>query len=330
MVTLRLFAGLREVAGAARVEIEGDTVGEVLDGAVARFGPRFGDSLKRARVWVNGEEASREHAVRSGDELALLPPVSGGALDGGPDLALPLLPFSLIVLLVLADLAGGVAPWAAAVVLVSAVWVMDAASTASSRGRELTPVPALVTIVAALVAVHLLGAAGFGVAVAAAVILTMCWGVASEGARIVTTMAGALVVSLVAGTATAGLLLVRSEFVEGPEAAGVFLAVVAAAAVAGLLAERFPRLPLADPFTATVLAAVTAALVAAAVWDLDLVVFLIVGPALAMGLLAGRGLGSMLRTGEVVLLDRPPGAFSMIDGAMLAASLYLPVLTLVA
>jgi molybdopterin converting factor small subunit len=329
MATLRLFAGLREAAGAARVELPGETVGEVLDLASAQFGRRFADALTRARVWVNGEEAGRDRSVRPGDEVALLPPVSGGAVPGAADLTVPVLPIGLIVVLILADLAAGGALWAAAIVLLAATWVMDVAATASLRGRDLTPVPALVTVVASLAGVHLLGSAGFGVSVLAAVVLTLSWGVASEGARLVTTMAAALAVSLVAGAATAGLLLVRSEFVQGPEAAGVYLAVVAAAVVAGLLAERFPRLPLADPFTATVLAAVAAALVAAAVWDLDLVAFLIAGPALAMGLLAGRGLGSMLRTGEVVLLDRAPGLLPLLDGAMLAASLYLPILTLV-
>jgi molybdopterin converting factor small subunit len=31
-----------------------------------------------SKVWLNGEEVSREHSVTDKDEVAVLPPVSGG------------------------------------------------------------------------------------------------------------------------------------------------------------------------------------------------------------------------------------------------------------
>ncbi len=76
---LRLFASAREAAGVRRVEIDGATVGDVLDQASVRFGERFAAVLASSRVWCNGEPADREDAVAATDEVAVLPPVSGGS-----------------------------------------------------------------------------------------------------------------------------------------------------------------------------------------------------------------------------------------------------------
>ncbi|HUP84738.1 MAG TPA: MoaD/ThiS family protein [Acidimicrobiales bacterium] len=78
MTTLRLFAGAREAAGTGRAEVDGQTVGDVLDAAVARYGAGFAVVLESCRVWVNGEPATRADAVTPTDEVAVLPPVSGG------------------------------------------------------------------------------------------------------------------------------------------------------------------------------------------------------------------------------------------------------------
>lgn len=55
-------------------------MGDALDTLVDRYGPAFGDVLATARVWVNGDEPEAGDAspLRDGDELAILPPVSGG------------------------------------------------------------------------------------------------------------------------------------------------------------------------------------------------------------------------------------------------------------
>ena len=78
MATVRLFASAREAAGTGRDTIPGNTVGEVLDGARARYGDQFAAVLEMCRVWRNGEPADRDDAVAEGDEVAILPPVSGG------------------------------------------------------------------------------------------------------------------------------------------------------------------------------------------------------------------------------------------------------------
>ncbi len=81
VVTLRLFAQAREAAGTNRFEVDDgavDTVGAVIDVAVATFGEPFAVVVGMCRVWLNGEQAECTDTVTSGDEVALLPPVSGG------------------------------------------------------------------------------------------------------------------------------------------------------------------------------------------------------------------------------------------------------------
>ena len=78
MATLRLFASVRVAAGTGRVDIEGATVGEVVDRASERYGAEFTGLLQSCRIWRNGEPAEREDPVGADDEVAILPPVSGG------------------------------------------------------------------------------------------------------------------------------------------------------------------------------------------------------------------------------------------------------------
>ena len=79
MVTLRYFAAARDAAGTGREPGCGATVGAVLDEAVARHGEQLASVIAASKVWLNGEPAERVDSVTDGDELAVLPPVSGGA-----------------------------------------------------------------------------------------------------------------------------------------------------------------------------------------------------------------------------------------------------------
>ncbi len=80
MATLRLFAAARESAGTGRAEFEGATVSDVLAAACASFGPTFVAVLPNCKVWVNGDPAEPTTIVGTADEVAVLPPVSGGSL----------------------------------------------------------------------------------------------------------------------------------------------------------------------------------------------------------------------------------------------------------
>jgi MoaE-MoaD fusion protein len=83
-VTIRLFAGLRERAGWAEREVDaGPTVGDVW----AAIG--LGEEPAGMLYAVNQEYAERDRELADGDEVAVIPPVSGGAfrlVDGPLDL----------------------------------------------------------------------------------------------------------------------------------------------------------------------------------------------------------------------------------------------------
>jgi molybdopterin synthase catalytic subunit len=72
-VSIRLFAGLRERAGWARRDVDAATVADVWPAL------GLGDEPDGLLYAVNREYAPRERALADGDEVALIPPVSGGA-----------------------------------------------------------------------------------------------------------------------------------------------------------------------------------------------------------------------------------------------------------
>jgi MoaD family protein len=81
-VTVRLFAALRELAGSPRVEADGETVGELVAALSERFGERFASVAGAGSVVVDGERAEPSDRLSDGQEVALLPPVSGGGPRG--------------------------------------------------------------------------------------------------------------------------------------------------------------------------------------------------------------------------------------------------------
>ena len=73
-VTVRLFAGLRERAGWSRRELDGvERVGDVWAAL------ELGDEPDGLLYAVNREYAGRDDRLADGDEVAVIPPVSGGA-----------------------------------------------------------------------------------------------------------------------------------------------------------------------------------------------------------------------------------------------------------
>lgn len=83
MIRVRLFAALRELAGTGELTVSGRTVGEVVDATIEAIPPdhaeRFAQIAAVSSFVVNGERASRDAPVADGDEVAILPPVSGGS-----------------------------------------------------------------------------------------------------------------------------------------------------------------------------------------------------------------------------------------------------------
>ena len=79
-ISVRLFAGLRERAGAERIEVDVPDAARVGDLLEALAGTPVG-ALKPGQcvVAVNREYARADVPLRPDDEVALIPPVSGGA-----------------------------------------------------------------------------------------------------------------------------------------------------------------------------------------------------------------------------------------------------------
>ena len=72
-MTVRLFAGLRERAGWSRRDVDAATVADVWPAL------ELGDEPTGLLYAVNKEYAPRGHELADGDEVALIPPVSGGS-----------------------------------------------------------------------------------------------------------------------------------------------------------------------------------------------------------------------------------------------------------
>ena len=80
LVTVRLFARLREIAGAADVQVvlaEGARVRDAWDALAGRFAG-LGAYAGSVSCAVNEDYARMNAPLKDGDEVAFLPPVSGG------------------------------------------------------------------------------------------------------------------------------------------------------------------------------------------------------------------------------------------------------------
>jgi molybdopterin converting factor subunit 1 len=79
-VTVRLFARLRDIAGAAELSRDvddGATIGSVWEQLASEY-PALGPYARSMSSAVNASYARMETRLGDGDEVAFLPPVSGG------------------------------------------------------------------------------------------------------------------------------------------------------------------------------------------------------------------------------------------------------------
>lgn len=330
MAKLRLFANLREIAGTSRLEVPAGTVSEAIEVVNDKFGPDFEKGVSVSRIWVNGEEAQPADLLGEGDELVILPPVSGGSQSAtiAPTDFAAFLPLGIAALAVLANFQSQPI-WAAALVAIGAVWALDMNSAFASRSRIFAPLAVVTSVAASTLAAHILGPTGYGLAVAIAVAVVLGWAVAFPEYRHVEVFAPTLLVGLIGSLGAASLILARSSFTPDLKAVDIFLVATIAGVGLGALVGRFPAVPFLDRFTTTAIGAVLGAVVGAMVWDLDVVGYLLVGLGISVALVAGQGLSSMIRTGRVVLTERPPGYLPAMDGVVLAAALYFPLIRLV-
>lgn len=79
-VSVKLFAAARELAGASEAVVEapaGATAGDVRR-SLAEQRPELAPLVARSLLAVNAEYAADATPLDAGDEVALIPPVSGG------------------------------------------------------------------------------------------------------------------------------------------------------------------------------------------------------------------------------------------------------------
>jgi len=77
MITVRLYAGVKEKAGVKSLEVEGSTIAAVRD-ALGEACPPIAPQLGACRFALENEFVDESTAVPDGATVDVIPPVSGG------------------------------------------------------------------------------------------------------------------------------------------------------------------------------------------------------------------------------------------------------------
>jgi molybdopterin synthase sulfur carrier subunit len=325
MPKLRLFARFREIAGTDELTVEEGTVGAILDRAADTYGPAFSNSLRTAGVWVNGSPADREAVVGADDEMAIIPPVSGGTYAAPQtrqtltfDPAESIL--SVIVLAALLVSAWVPLEWFVVISVGAALaWLWDLADVDAKRSGSINLYATLFAPPIAAAATYAWGYNGYAGGMAAAVAVAIFWPIFEARWRGIESIAMTASISIVAAAGAGALVMLR---MMSTSIALSFLLIVAVAIIAALVTAVYGGQTV-DPNVGTLVGALIAGLIAGLVTeDIELAAALVAAVAVAAGLIAGRVLGSMVRTGSIVHTVQLPGQLSPLDGLWLAAPLF--------
>ncbi len=328
MPTLRLFANLREAAGASQVDVAGDTVGEVIDAASDEFGDAFRRGLASAKVWVNGDPADAGTEVTPSDEIALIPPVSGGA-TATASTQVPIEPIAVLALLaglVVANLMS--LQWFTfAVVAAGIAWIWDLRDVVRSRGIAASAIPGSLAVALAANGVYGWGESGFAGGLALGVMLILAWSVIDGRLRTLDSVAIGTMLGVVGALGAGGITYVR---LRDTGEVSFFVAVVGLAAFASWIVQRFaPDVAGLDPN----LAGLVVTLIVGTLLGLFTEIFttpvaLLASVFIGLGLVGGRTLGSIVRWGPVMHTQRAPGMLTVLDGFVVAAAAYFAAIIL--
>ena len=323
MARLRLFANLREIADATEVDVAGSTVGDVLSRATEMFGDDFGRALASAQVWVDGTQATTETPVPDGAEIALIPPVSGGAMAvRSPVLVeVGLAGFLTAALFVTNALS---LQWlSVAAVLVGGLWTFDVVGSGERRGLSVGTAPGLFGVLGGVLATYRFGAPGLAAATVGVTLLVLMWGVVNPYFRSIESIASGIAIATTATFGSASLVLLR---LRSEEEAAAFLFVAALAIAVSWLSDR-SDMPVLDPLVAMIVASITAGAIAGWVWAPDLLNTVAASVAGALALVAGRNMGMLVRVGGFFVAGPVPGSLHYLDGLLMASGPFWLLLT---
>ena len=238
MPTLRLFARFREIAGTDTVVVDEGTVGEILDRAAAEYGSAFENSLASAGVWVNGDPVDRTAPVGADDEMAIIPPVSGGsyaAPQTRPTLAIDPAESILAVIVLAALLVSAWVPleWFVVISVGAALaWLWDIADTHATRDGSINLYATLFAPPIAAAATYAWGYEGFAGGLAAAVAIVVFWPIFETRWRAVESIAVTASVAVVVAAGAGALVMLR---MMSTTVALSFVLIVSVAIVAALV-----------------------------------------------------------------------------------------------
>jgi len=307
------------------VDIPGSTVEEILSLATARYGSDFRKSLEHARVWVNGNPAGADLAVGPEDEVALLPPVSGGAEVNARLFG----PLTAAVVLLAANAIDNPVWFVAALVGVGAAWAWDLSENGATNEGVLR-VPLLVAVLAGVVIPYAWnvgrgGAEGIALAILVAILTVMIQGVVVSAMRDFTSIAVALMAAVVAAAGTGSLVIARIATTSGQNWIWVFLLmVIAGRGTSAFLISR-EHVPALDPLSGSVVATVVIGIVGALIFGLNGFAAFLVAIVVAVVLIVGAAFSSLLRTRGVYFTQELPGVLADVGAGLAAAVLFLPV-----
>lgn len=303
---------------------------EVLKSASTRFGDQFAAGLTTAKIWRNGEEVDARSPVGPDDEIALLPPVSGGAIDWGREVGSGGLA-TLIVMaaLILGNLSGDLQLWVPILAAMVGLWTIDITAAAVERGYRMAVGPLLAAEVAAAVLIHLLGSDALLPALGMGVVFSIGAAVFVPAHRNLVALGLSAGIGTVACGAVASLMLARTVFEPGTRVVGFFLAITIGTIVATEVARRVKTNRFFNRQNTVVVGVVALSLAGAVLAGFSVTSFLLIGFGLAAAYLAGEGFGALVRSGR--LWSTPlPGILPSLDGPLCAGLAFFALLTLIA
>jgi hypothetical protein len=234
---------------------------------------------------------------------------------------------ALLVALAMAN-ATSLQVFVVAFVAVAATWVWDLAANAQARGVRVNIWVGLFAVVAPAWAAYRWGFEGFGFSAAVVVAVSLAWGLVRPEHRSLEGIAATLATALLVGAGAAPIVLIR---MRDSQEVGAFLFVVVVSVVATWVASLFEhRLGFIDPSAAALGGALVAGAIAGAVWGETWSGIFVASVIAAAGIVAARALGSLLRSGEIVLSETAPGMLALLDGPLAAAGLFWVALELFA